>query len=425
MPKLAIKIIFILICLLCVIALIAGVLLAIGFNSSVLDRIVLIFVPIRAIGFIREKIALELLYVITQFAMITGLFFFVLSARKSRVIIYVVASFVLVDSFLMWQANTYFSGRYNDKVNSDLQPAALLLKEIHMPERLHVIFPSVLYDEETKPIWREWDMLLTGNAPLYYEVPLLSGSAMSLVPRYVTSFNERFGLNFEANEVDVDFSKVLLLGASKVILLKKEHSWNADFNFKMDGSGYQVYESSRAGPRFYLTEKVSPFVFNWEVAATNPYFDRNDYDPVSVSFVADEDLDRSKTQLTHVDDVNTDHISSVSYGNEFFNSRAGKITLKKYDWERVDFDVNIIKPSLMVLTDHWYPGWNVYVDSKKDKIIRANYVFRGVWLEPGNHRVSFVFENVLVKTGRIISVVGIAWILIWAFFYRYQTRGPK
>lgn len=47
--------------------------------------------------------------------------------------------------------------------------------------------------------------------------------------------------------------------------------------------------------------------------------------------------------------------------------------------------------ALLVLGDTWYPGWSVTVDGMRQPIYRANYLFRGVFLEPGTHRVEFVY----------------------------------
>ncbi len=46
---------------------------------------------------------------------------------------------------------------------------------------------------------------------------------------------------------------------------------------------------------------------------------------------------------------------------------------------------------LLVLNDTWYPGWTVKVDGVEQPIYRANLLYRGVFLEPGTHRVEFSY----------------------------------
>lgn len=47
---------------------------------------------------------------------------------------------------------------------------------------------------------------------------------------------------------------------------------------------------------------------------------------------------------------------------------------------------------LLVLTDSWYPGWKASVDGQPIPIQRVNWHFRGVYLEPGEHLVSFDYQ---------------------------------
>jgi hypothetical protein len=48
--------------------------------------------------------------------------------------------------------------------------------------------------------------------------------------------------------------------------------------------------------------------------------------------------------------------------------------------------------SWLVLTDIYYPGWQARVDGKTRQIERANYVFRAVRVEPGNHEILFAYQ---------------------------------
>jgi len=47
---------------------------------------------------------------------------------------------------------------------------------------------------------------------------------------------------------------------------------------------------------------------------------------------------------------------------------------------------------MLVLSDVYYPGWKVYVDDRLSEILRANYAFRAVALDAGEHTVVFRYE---------------------------------
>lgn len=65
------------------------------------------------------------------------------------------------------------------------------------------------------------------------------------------------------------------------------------------------------------------------------------------------------------------------------------------------------KDSLLVLSDTYYPGWEVWVDGSPQKIYQANYAFRAVPLRAGSHQIKFVFDPVSFKWGAGMTLLGI------------------
>jgi uncharacterized membrane protein YfhO len=63
------------------------------------------------------------------------------------------------------------------------------------------------------------------------------------------------------------------------------------------------------------------------------------------------------------------------------------------------------KPKFLVLTDTYYPGWKVFVDGKAHKLLKADYIFRAVYLAPGSHDITFVYSPFFFKLGVVISVL--------------------
>jgi hypothetical protein len=46
-------------------------------------------------------------------------------------------------------------------------------------------------------------------------------------------------------------------------------------------------------------------------------------------------------------------------------------------------------PSVLLMSDRYNPKWEVLVDGKPDRLLRCNFVERGVLLQPGKHEVVF------------------------------------
>jgi len=74
------------------------------------------------------------------------------------------------------------------------------------------------------------------------------------------------------------------------------------------------------------------------------------------------------------------------------------------------------KPGVLVFADSFYPGWHVYVDGKEERLLQANYFFRGVQMTPGEHIVEFKYEPYWFKLGEFVSGGSLAILMIISLF---------
>ncbi|MBN2088078.1 YfhO family protein [candidate division KSB1 bacterium] len=94
------------------------------------------------------------------------------------------------------------------------------------------------------------------------------------------------------------------------------------------------------------------------------------------------------------------------------SSQENKAQIESYDIHKIKINASIQTPSLMVLSDIYYPaGWKVYVDGIESTIYKTNYAFRSVFLEPGEHEVLYSFEPQMFKTGLYISITVLGLLL--------------
>jgi len=75
---------------------------------------------------------------------------------------------------------------------------------------------------------------------------------------------------------------------------------------------------------------------------------------------------------------------------------------------------------VLVLLDSFFPGWRVRVDGEEKQILRANYFFRAVHLDPGRHEVEFFYEPVGLKEGLWVS--GFSLLVLVALFLGIARR---
>lgn len=92
-------------------------------------------------------------------------------------------------------------------------------------------------------------------------------------------------------------------------------------------------------------------------------------------------------------------------GGGFVVSGKESCEIISYKPEEVIIETEANKPKWLVLSDTYYPGWKVFVDSRQDKIFKADYFLRAVYLTPGKHKIRFVYNPMSFKIGVLVSSV--------------------
>ena len=101
---------------------------------------------------------------------------------------------------------------------------------------------------------------------------------------------------------------------------------------------------------------------------------------------------------------------------------AGLATVMKYSPNEVDVEVRASSSGFLFLSDNYYNGWTASVDNIKAPIYRADYSFRAVPVEKGNHLVKFTYAPFSFMLGIILAVVGILGIIIISLYSRIGVR---
>lgn len=113
-------------------------------------------------------------------------------------------------------------------------------------------------------------------------------------------------------------------------------------------------------------------------------------------------LDSLDTQRKAV--VNTAKFPDVNRFNFTVDSIAS-ITLTDYEPNHLTYKSKNSNSGAAIFSEMYYPhGWNAYVDGKRKKHFRVNYVLRALMLPEGEHTIEFKFEPELVAIGSQITL---------------------
>lgn len=99
--------------------------------------------------------------------------------------------------------------------------------------------------------------------------------------------------------------------------------------------------------------------------------------------------------------------SGFGVGGSGLKRHKNKVEIIEYRNNRVRLEVVSDSPKILVMSDVYYPGWEVFVDGKEERILKANYAFRAVPLPAGLHKVEFVYDPWTFKVGLLITLATI------------------
>lgn len=102
-------------------------------------------------------------------------------------------------------------------------------------------------------------------------------------------------------------------------------------------------------------------------------------------------------------------------------SSASKVNISKYSNDEITIQAEMAQDGFLVLSEKHYPGWKAYVDGKSEKIYKANYIMRAVYLPKGSHTVKFVFDPWPYKVGLWLSSITFLF-LIGAVVWRVREK---
>ena len=111
---------------------------------------------------------------------------------------------------------------------------------------------------------------------------------------------------------------------------------------------------------------------------------------------------------------------TFSCGEKTEPKGKGSVKINSYQSNTIDISVNLPSRQFLFLSDSYYPGWKAYVDGREREILRANFLFRAINIEPGEHQVRFSYEPLSFKIGLTISLTTL--LLCGAYCFRSSIR---
>ncbi len=138
------------------------------------------------------------------------------------------------------------------------------------------------------------------------------------------------------------------------------------------------------------------------------YFDRAFFVPEAI--IAETPEAALRGIKTHQNEL--DRVAILELGNQpeppdlgSGLENKGTIKITNYDLNRVELQTSNDSAGFLLLADTYYPGWRARLDGEPTPLYQADYLFRAIYLPPGDHLVAFSFLPPDFVAGAMISGV--------------------
>lgn len=189
-----------------------------------------------------------------------------------------------------------------------------------------------------------------------------------------------------------------------------------DISMYPDDIKQQIIFISQFLSRYEIVQRSQKYtIYNNPYNCERIYFTHN--------YVIEKDEDKMLEKISDIEFSFNDSVFLFEKpGYESMNKKPlYSINVLKFQPNIIEVDLKTDAPGILIFSENWHPSWDVYVDGKKENLLRVNYLFRGVEVGVGKHNVKMVHNSKAEKTGILLTIIGYL-IFISGFFIKNKDK---
>jgi hypothetical protein len=241
-----------------------------------------------------------------------------------------------------------------------------------------------------------------GDAPHSFD----SHRYLALVPLGARVRLARLEIANAAERAGLALSKASLYDSARKVSTPLASGANnldaARWRLVYDLDGVLVVENLRALPRAWLVSEVAA-VDGEEALRRIRGEGGKDFDPRRTALVEDAPAELPRLPGGAPPDDNAARVA-------------------EYEPTRLVVETDAAVPTLLVVSELFYPGWEATVDGERTRIRLTDYLLRGVAIPAGHHRVEMRYRATAARNGALISAFT---LLLIAGLFVYELRRGK
>jgi hypothetical protein len=329
-------------------------------------------------------------------ATITIILYFLLSTKEDKNFIFILIMFFILLIELIWQGNQYNQTFQTNLIYKENKTVTFIKNNLKY-ERL-VVAPIEL--KEKAENFDGDSIIAPPNTLLPYKINIIYGKDQ-LFPKWYrefTSLSEK-----QEHLSHIVFSRISsplydFLGVK--YLMTKENNIIQENSYKEVylGEGVKIYENQNMKPRAFFAKNIQVAS---DISESFREMKKKDFDINLTTIVTDKSFNINNILPSEINDI---------------------VEIKEYINNKIVLNTKANGTRLLVLTDTYYPGWEVFIDGQQTNILRVNHAFRGVEVKSGEHKIEFRFRPKSFYYGAFISCSTLLLVLGFTVFNIVKSR---
>ena len=245
------------------------------------------------------------------------------------------------------------------------------------------------------------------NQGMAHDISNIGGYDANVIKEYSEFINLSEGKPIEDPRIVMEVRQISkltnLLNLKYILLPANVRIEHPAIKLVFNNSKYALFDNTQAIPRAFIVHEVKT------LEGRDAIF----------KGLASSEFNPLKYVILEEPSKPTRNISSENYQQE------PNPTIVEYSPNRVTIKATLLDDGYLVLGDTFYPGWNAYIDGKKSRVLKTDYILRSVFLEKGDHIVKFVYEPKSFTIGMIITLASVVILIPVSIFYNKNAYCKK
>lgn len=168
-----------------------------------------------------------------------------------------------------------------------------------------------------------------------------------------------------------------------------------------------VFENLRALPRAWFVRRATAQPSNEVLAAIQSGYlkDGTPFDPAETVLFEKEDFGGREIVFPPIGDPT-----------------GAEVKVERYEPNRIELRTRNGQAGFLVLSEVYFRGWEAWIDGKRVPVEKVNYLFRGLAVPAGEHRIEFVFRSASFRNGASYTLAAALLLLFGAAVARLGAR---